>query len=460
MPHSSYPSLISANDRMREIHTELVDGLSRPFFAIKQSLADIRRARSSSAGHSLLCNETEHGPVFYTPLFSASHAFNPRIKTNNKKHRPLTAGRLHLISAPADFRHISHVDSASAPAAPPSSSAVLARWHGLIRNSKEVRSLRNKPWRDGIPWELRWLVWADVVGNPLHVTPELYSIMRQRALGIASSNVAPDVMPSSRISLATGDRISGLSGEYEYHTPPESPTPQLHEASKTFGQESSMSLISLDIPRTSALNGAPARQTDKILEQVLEAYVCYRPDVGYVQGMSYVASILHHAFCQSSDTFAKQDGFGLFVCLCNILHQPMLRTFYSMNVDLVRPFVDIHRRQVQLLVPNVHRHFVKIELDAEVYIYEWILTCYVHMFAEPLVMMIWDRFLCEGEHLLLATAVGILQLLEPAIVRRPFDEVAHMLTRGQQTIGKIIVDGKVLSQTIDGVMSKLSSMPK
>ena len=29
-----------------------------------------------------------------------------------------------------------------------------------------------------------------------------------------------------------------------------------------------------------------------IIIQVLEAYICYRPDVGYVQGMSYLAAML------------------------------------------------------------------------------------------------------------------------------------------------------------------------
>lgn len=66
------------------------------------------------------------------------------------------------------------------------------------------------------------------------------------------------------------------------------------------------------------------------LRRVLEAYVCYRPDVGYVrrgaalfcliqaqvQGMSYVAAIF----------LLYMEEFDTFCCMANLLNRPVRTT--------------------------------------------------------------------------------------------------------------------------------------
>jgi len=47
---------------------------------------------------------------------------------------------------------------------------------------------------------------------------------------------------------------------------------------------------------------------------VLEAYVCFRPDIGYVQGMSYLAAVM----------LLYMDTFPAFCCLANLLNTPIL----------------------------------------------------------------------------------------------------------------------------------------
>jgi hypothetical protein len=82
------------------------------------------------------------------------------------------------------------------------------------------------------------------------------------------------------------------------------------------GKENTVSLIPLDLPRTfPCLSffqvGGPSHGP---LGQVLEAYVCYRPDIGYVQGMSYLAAVM----------LLYMDTFPAFCCLANLLNSPIL----------------------------------------------------------------------------------------------------------------------------------------
>lgn len=62
-----------------------------------------------------------------------------------------------------------------------------------------------------------------------------------------------------------------------------------------------------------------------MLHSLLAAYVCYRPDVGYVQGMSFIAAVL----------ILNMDAPDAFVCFANLLNRPCHRAFYSLDQPLV-----------------------------------------------------------------------------------------------------------------------------
>jgi hypothetical protein len=58
-----------------------------------------------------------------------------------------------------------------------------------------------------------------------------------------------------------------------------------------------------------------------LLFRLLGAYVCYRPDVGYVQSMSFVAAVL----------LLQMEPYEAFVAFSNLLNRPLqvdLRYFF------------------------------------------------------------------------------------------------------------------------------------
>ena len=65
-----------------------------------------------------------------------------------------------------------------------------------------------------------------------------------------------------------------------------------------------------------------------ILHCLLGAYVCYRPDVGYVQGMSFIAAVL----------ILNLEAPDAFVCFANLLNRPCHMAFFCLNQKLVSTF--------------------------------------------------------------------------------------------------------------------------
>ena len=57
------------------------------------------------------------------------------------------------------------------------------------------------------------------------------------------------------------------------------------------------------------------------LREILRAFVVSRPDIGYVQGLSYIAGTL----------LLQMDKFQSFVCLMNITLNPNILPFYRLE---------------------------------------------------------------------------------------------------------------------------------
>lgn len=96
-------------------------------------------------------------------------------------------------------------------------------------------------------------------------------------------------------------------------------------------KESSVLLIPVDIGRTFPLLGFFQDQgpQHEELRHVLEAYVCLRPDIGYVQGMSFIAAVL----------LLNMDCYMSFQCLANVLNRRIFLEFFRMNMIQIRKYM-------------------------------------------------------------------------------------------------------------------------
>jgi hypothetical protein len=95
-------------------------------------------------------------------------------------------------------------------------------------------------------------------------------------------------------------------------------------------KDKSLLVLDVDIPRTFPHLGGifqSGGQYHEKLLQVLQAFAVTRPDIGYVQGMSYVAAIL---------LLHMEDAWPTFVAFTNIATRYPIMPFYAFDEILVR----------------------------------------------------------------------------------------------------------------------------
>uniref|UniRef100_A0A2K5DQ17 TBC1 domain family member 14 n=1 Tax=Aotus nancymaae TaxID=37293 RepID=A0A2K5DQ17_AOTNA len=264
---------------------------------------------------------------------------------------------------------------------------ILPNWETMWC-SRKVRDL----WWQGIPPSVRGKVWSLAIGNELNITHELFDICLARA-------------KERWRSLSTGG--SELENE--------------DAGFSAADREASLELIKLDISRTFPnlcifQQGGPYHD---MLHSILGAYTCYRPDVGYVQGMSFIAAVL----------ILNLDTADAFIAFSNLLNKPCQMAFFRVDHGLMLTYFAAFEVFFEENLPKLFAHFKKNNLTPDIYLIDWIFTLYSKSLPLDLACRIWDVFCRDGEEFLFRTALGILKLFEDILTKMDFIHMAQFLTR-------------------------------
>uniref|UniRef100_A0A7N8XF72 TBC1 domain family member 12-like n=1 Tax=Mastacembelus armatus TaxID=205130 RepID=A0A7N8XF72_9TELE len=263
---------------------------------------------------------------------------------------------------------------------------ILPHWD-TVYGTRRVREL----WWQGLPPSVRGRVWSLAIGNELNITPELYEIFLSRA---------KEKWRSYSETSSVNDSESGAS---------------------LADRESSLDLIKLDISRTFPSlfifqKGGPYHD---LLHSVLGAYTCYRPDIGYVQGMSFIAAVL----------ILNLEEAEAFITFANLLNKPCQMAFFRVDHELMLKYFAAFEIFFEENLPRLFSHFQTNSLTPDLYLIDWIFTLYSKSLPLDVACRVWDVFCRDGEESLFRTGLGILRLYEDVLLQMDFIHIAQFLTR-------------------------------
>ncbi|XP_071317972.1 TBC1 domain family member 12-like isoform X2 [Trachinotus anak] len=258
---------------------------------------------------------------------------------------------------------------------------ILPHWD-TMRSSARARDL----WWGGLPPSVRGRVWCLAISNELNITAELYEIFLSRAK--------------------------------EKWTLSETET---HDAASLSDRHSSLDLITRDVSRT--FPSLCIFQKDgpyhDLLQSILGAYTCYRPDVGYVQGMSSIAAVL----------ILNMDEVQVFISFSNLINRPCQLAFYRGDQQLMFRYFGAFQVFLEETLPRLFVYFRSLGVTPDLYLMDWILSLYTKPLPLDVVCRVWDVFFRDGEEFLFRTALGILRLYQDVLLHMDLISIAQFLSR-------------------------------
>jgi len=132
---------------------------------------------------------------------------------------------------------------------------------------------------------------------------------------------------------------------------------------------------------------------DTLMQRVrraLCAYVEYRPDVGYLQGMSYVAAmILLHVP-------RDEDGF---IALANLLSKGHFKYFFSVHHQGIGAYMAAFDDTFRRSLPDLHGHFTRIGVHPQMYVMDWWMALFARALPYDVAVRCWDLYLLDEAYL-------------------------------------------------------------
>ncbi|XP_010492449.1 PREDICTED: EVI5-like protein [Camelina sativa] len=156
------------------------------------------------------------------------------------------------------------------------------------------------------------------------------------------------------------------------------------------------------------------------LYNVLKAYSVYDRDVGYVQGMGFVAGLLLLYM-------SEEDAFWLLVALLKgAVHSPM-EGLYQAGLPLVQQYLLQFDQLVRELMPKLGEHFTQEMINPSMYASQWFITVFSYSVPFPSALRIWDVFLAEGVNVVFKVGLALLKYCHDDLLKLPFEELMHAL---------------------------------
>lgn len=261
---------------------------------------------------------------------------------------------------------------------------ILPNWNS-VKDSRKTRDL----WWKGLPPSIRGRVWKLAIGNDLNITQELFDICTVRS--------------KEKIWVSTDVKV-----------------PQSNEE-ESEANENAADFIKLDVSRTFPQlgifqEGGPYHNT---LQGILGAYVIYRPDIGYVQGMSFLAAML----------LLNMDAVDSFMCFCNLLNRQCQLSFFRIEQKMMYVYYSVYEEYFKENLPKLSSVFEKQNLSPDLYLVDWLYTLYSKSLPLDVACRVWDVYLRDGEEFLVKTALGILRMYEDILLEMDFIHLAQFLTK-------------------------------
>lgn len=211
-----------------------------------------------------------------------------------------------------------------------------------------------------VPPKLRGDIWKAISGNPASISQDYYQLLASKG-----QRIGDIIMKKAAIEKSGQPEHDSeyLRTKIEYNMMAMLPG---------VSHEESIVIIENDLPRTFTTLSSFDSNTEegvnnvKKLRRILRAFTVLRPDVGYVQGMSYLAGFL----------LLDNNEYDTFVLFHNLVIKSQILSFYKFKADEIIQRLKFFRQCFLTELPELCEYFEEEKIDPRSYVYEWVMTLY------------------------------------------------------------------------------------
>ena len=139
---------------------------------------------------------------------------------------------------------------------------------------------------------------------------------------------------------------------------------------------------------------------ERDLQELLETFVAYRPDIGFFDGLNYISAML----------LQFQDEESAFTSTVNLFTQYLSNAVDPEMKDKFKEYCAAFGSAMDEEVPDVRSAFQDNKVDIAVILKDWIYSLFTRCVNFEDAKRLWDILLLEGSFGIVKIALGILKM--------------------------------------------------
>eukprot|EP01039_Chlorochromonas_danica_P011630 gene11630-13041_t len=152
------------------------------------------------------------------------------------------------------------------------------------------------------------------------------------------------------------------------------------------------------------------------LRRILRYYASLDPEVGYCQGMGFIAALF-------LTYMTEEDAFYTFYAVMNRVQEPM-RLLFLPKLAEIQKILFVFEQLCHLHLGSLWQHLSSEGLHPTMFFTEWGMTMFIRAFDFDLVTRVWDIFLFEGDYkILYRVSLAIIKSQEEELMDRKFEKI-------------------------------------
>jgi len=145
------------------------------------------------------------------------------------------------------------------------------------------------------------------------------------------------------------------------------------------------------------------------LRNVLRAYAVYDQEVGYCQGMGFIAALFLMYM-------TEEDAFWLLVAVLSDDKKWKMRGLFTEGLPFLRQRFFQLEKLIEIFFPELSKKLEYVDIPPSCYATKWFMTGFAHVLPFPVVVRIWDMYLYEGNKIIFRIALQCLKENESTLL--------------------------------------------
>ena len=151
----------------------------------------------------------------------------------------------------------------------------------------------------------------------------------------------------------------------------------------------------------------------------------FRPDVGYVQGMTYISSIL----------LLYLDPAMAFICFVNLVSQDIFLSFFRFSSKRRDTFLTSILEIIAAQHPDMSAHLSDLGITPDMYLVDWLVTLFARSLRLECLTRLWDCYMLDGVAAIYRATLSVMTVLKPQIMAADsLEECLPVLKSGPMSI--------------------------